>query len=89
MNFPEMEEFLYNLSCLIHSWGRFGLAFNSWCFRMSTLTDEDLKNTAPKNNLGVYSTYCDKSHWSRGDGVQNFWIAINEGYMDMIDEYYS
>lgn len=87
-----MEQFLDNLSYLPHYWKRFNLAFDSWCFRM-TLTDEDLKNKVPKNNLGIYSLYCDKSNWSRRlrgtTTVQNFWNAINEGYMDMIDEYYS
>lgn len=79
---------MYSLSYFPHYLKRFNLAFDSWCFRM-TLTDEDLKNKVPKNNLGVYSQYCDKSYWWRGDGVQNFWNAINEGYMDMMDEYYS
>lgn len=42
-------------------WKRFGIAFRSWCFRMTTLTDDDLKNKVPENNLGIYSIQCDKS----------------------------
>ena len=83
-----MEEFLDNLSYQPLYWKRFSVAFRSWCFRIFTLTDDDLKNKVPKNSLGIYSTYCDKSIWNRGDGVQNFWNAINEGYIDMTYEYF-
>jgi hypothetical protein len=83
------EDFLYNLSCQPFYWKRFGLAFRSWRFRMITLTDEDLKNKVPNNSLGIYSTYCDKSIWSRGDGVQNFWNVINEGHIDMTYEFFN
>ena len=82
------EEFLHNLSYQPFYWKRFGVAFRSWCFRITTLTDEDLKNKVPKNNLGVYSIYCDKSQWSCGSGVQNFWNAINEGHLDMTYEFF-
>lgn len=68
-------------------WKRFGLAYKSWAFRMFVLSDEDLKNKVPKNNLGIYSTYCDRSQWSRGDGIQNFWIILNEGWIDMMWEF--
>lgn len=51
-------------------------------------TDDDLKNKVPKNPLGICSTYCDKSIWSRHDGVQNFWNAINEGCIDMTYEFF-
>ena len=80
-----MEEFLDNLLLQSFYWKRFVLAFKSWCFRM-TLTDDDLKNKVPVNKLGIYSLYCDKSQWSRGDGIQNFWNSINEGYIDMTYE---
>ena len=83
------EDFLDNLSYQPYYWKRFGVAFRSWYFRMTTLTDEDLKNKVPNNPLGIYSTYCDKSIWSRGDGVQNFWNAINEGYIDMTYEFFN
>lgn len=82
-----MEEFLYSLRCQPFYWKRFLIAFDSWCFRM-TLTEDDLKNKVPVNKLGVYSLYCDKSQWSRGDGVQNFWNSINEGYIDMTYEFF-
>jgi hypothetical protein len=78
-----IEEFLVVISYFPVYMGRFGVAVKSWQFRMMTLTDDDLENKVPKNNLGVYSIYCDKSQWSRGDGVMNFWNAINEGYLDM------
>ena len=84
-----IEEFFDNLTSQPYYWKRFGLAFNSWCFRMNTLTDEDLKNKVPKNTLGIYSKYCDKSIWSRGDGIQNFWNSINEGYIDMTYEFFA
>ena len=82
-------ELLYDLHLLSQSfyWKRFGIAFKSWCFRM-TLTEDDLKNTVPQNKLGVYSTYCDKSQWERGDGTKNFWNAINEGHEDMTQEFF-
>jgi hypothetical protein len=48
-----------------------------------------LKNKVPNNPLGIYSTYCDNSIWSRGDGVQNFWNAINEGHIDMTYEFFN
>ena len=69
-------------------WRRLGVTWKSWCFRMFTLSDSDLEDKVPKNNLGVHSTYCDKSHWSRGDGTQNFWNAINEGHSDMTWEFF-
>ena len=84
-----IEDFLYSLSYQPFYWKRFGVAFRSWYFRMTTLTDEDLKNKVPNNPLGIYSTYCDKSIWSRGDGVQNFWISINEGHIDMTYEFFN
>lgn len=55
---------------------------------MTSLSDEDLKNKVPKNNLGIYSTYCDRSQWTRGDGIQNFWIILNEGWIDMMNNEY-
>lgn len=79
-----MEQFLDNLSFQSFYWKQFGIAFKSWSFRMMTLTEDDLKNKVPVNNLGIYSLYCDKSCWSRGDGIQNFWNSINEGYIDMM-----
>lgn len=82
-----LEEFLDNLRYQTFYWKRFFIAFNSWCFRM-TLTEDDLKNKVPVNKLGIYSLYCDKSQWSRGDGVQNFWNSINEGYIDMTYEFF-
>lgn len=84
----EMEDFLDNLTSQQYYWKRFGIAFRSWYFRMTTLTDEDLKNKVPENKLGIYSVYCDKSQWSHGNGVQNFWSAINEGYIDMTYEFF-
>ena len=83
-----LEEFLDNLRYQPFYWKRFFIAFNSWCFRMTTLTEDDLKNKVPVNKLGIYSLYCDKSQWSRGDGVQNFWNSINEGYIDMTYEFF-
>ena len=56
---------------------------------MTTLTDEDLKNKVPENNLGIYSIYCDKSQWSHRNGAQNFWMAINEGHIDMTYEFFN
>jgi hypothetical protein len=82
-----MEEFLDNLRYQPFYWKRIGIAFKSWSFRMTTLTDDNLKNKVPNNKLGIYSLYCDKSQWSRGDGIQNFWNCINEGYIDMIEEF--
>ena len=82
-----LEEFLDNLRYQPFYWKRFFIAFNSWCFRM-TLTEDNLKNKVPVNKLGIYSLYCDKSQWSRGDGVQNFWNSINEGYIDMTYEFF-
>jgi hypothetical protein len=79
-------EFLDNLLYLPFYWKRFGIAFRCWCFRMA-LTDDDLKNKVPANNLGIYSLYCDKSQWSLGNGIQNFWNSINEGYIDMVYEF--
>jgi hypothetical protein len=67
-------------------WKRFSLVYKSWVFRMTSLSDRDLKNKVPKNNLGIYSPYCDRSQWSRGDGIQNFWIILNEGWFDMMWE---
>jgi hypothetical protein len=84
----ELEILLDNLLSQSFYWKRFGIAFNSWCFRMTTLTEDDLKNKVPVNKLGIYSLYCDKSQWSRGDGVQNFWNSINEGYIDMTYEFF-
>ena len=83
-----MEEFLDNLTYQPFYWKRFCLAFNSWAFRMTTLTDEDLKNKVPENKLGIYSFYCDKSQWGMGDGIKNFWNAINEGHLDMTYEFF-
>ena len=83
-----MEEFLDNLLLQSFYWKRFVLAFKSWCFRMTTLTEDDLKNKVPVNKLRIYSLYCDKSQWSRGDGIQNFWNSINEGYIDMTYEFF-
>lgn len=80
-----MEQFFDNLLSQPFYWNKFGLAFNSWCFRM-TLTEEDLKNKVPVNKFGIYSLYCDKSQWSHGDGIQNFWNSINSGYIDMMLE---
>lgn len=82
-----MEEFLDNLRYQKYYWERFGNAFRSWCFRM-TLTEDKLENKVPVNNLGIYSLFCDKSQWSCGNGIQNFWSSINEGYLDMIREFY-
>ena len=84
----DMEELFDNLCYQVFYWKRFGIAFRSWCFRMTTLTDEDLENKVPKNKLGIYSPYCDQSQWSRGNGIQNFWNAINEGYIDMTYEFF-
>ena len=78
-----MEILFDNLTYQPYYWKRFGIAVGSWYFRMTTLTDEDLKNKVPENKLGIYSIYCDKSQWGRGDGIKNFWNAINEGYLDM------
>lgn len=78
-----MEILFDNLTYQPYYWKRFGIAVGSWYFRMTTLTDEDLKNKVPENKLGIYSIYCDKSQWGRGDGIKNFWNAINEGYIDM------
>lgn len=50
---------------------------------MFTLTESDLEDKVPENSLGIHSTYCDRSNWSQGDGIQNFWNAINEGHFDM------
>jgi hypothetical protein len=83
------EDFLDNLSYQPFYWKRFGVAVRSWRFRMTTLTDEDLKNKVPENKLGIYSTYCDKSQWGRGNGVQNFWNVINEGHIDMTYEFFN
>ena len=79
----EMEIIFDNLTSQPYYWKRFAIAFRSWYFRMTALTDEDLKNKVPYNKLGIYSSYCDKSQWGRGDGIKNFWNAINEGYLDM------
>lgn len=88
-----MENFIDELISQPFYWGRVQKAWKSWCFRTFILTDLDLENKVPKNNLGIYSTYCDKSQWSRRggewDGVQNFWIAINEGYLDMTEDFFS
>ena len=89
MMMKTLEDFLDSLSYQPYYWKRFGIAFRSWSFRMTTLTVEDLKNKVPNNPLGIYSTYCDKSIWSRSDGVQNFWNAINEGHIDMTYEFFS
>jgi hypothetical protein len=69
------------------------IAFKSWKYRMFVLTDEELKNKVPKNNSGIYSIYCDKSNWTRHhrggkwDRVKNFWLSINDGYIDMLYDY--
>lgn len=83
------EDFLDNLFFQPFYWKSVAVAFRSWYFRMNTLTNEDLKNKVPYNKLGIYSTHCDKSIWSRGDGVQNFWIAINEGHIEMTYEFFN
>jgi len=83
-----MEEFLEELQYQSLYWKRFGLAFKSWCFRMN-LPADSLRNKVPANKLGIYSTYCDKSQWSRGDGIKNFWNSINEGYIFMTHDYFS
>lgn len=59
-----LEEFLDNLLSQSFYWKRFFVAFSSWCFRMTTLTEDDLENKVPINKLGIYSLYCDKSQWS-------------------------
>jgi len=88
----EIETFLDNLLSQSLYWKRFFVAFNSWYFRMTTLTEDDLKNKVPVNKLGIYSLYCDKSQWSYRPGgvqeVQNFWNSINEGYIDMTYEFF-
>jgi hypothetical protein len=83
-----MEKFLYNFSYQSYYWKQIFIAFKSWSFRMTKLTEDDLKNKVPENKLGVYSIYCDKSQWSRGDGIKNFWNSINEGYIDMTEEFF-
>ena len=84
----EMEILFDNLTSQPYYWKRFGIAFRSWYFRMTVLTDEDLKNKVPENKLGIYGFYCDKSQWGRGDGIKNFWSTINEGYLDMTWEFF-
>lgn len=69
-------------------WGRVAVSCKSWWFRMFTLTDSDLEDKVPKNNLKIHSIYCDKSNWSRGDGLMNFWNAINEGHSDMTWDFF-
>ncbi len=72
-----MEFFKATATTQSYYWERVAIAVKSWSFRMSTLTDEDVQTGA----------YCDKYQWSRSsDEVQNFWVAINEGYIDMIFE---
>jgi hypothetical protein len=88
----ELEILLDNLLSQSFYWKRFFVAFNSWCFRMTTLTEDDLKNKVPVNKLGIYSLYCDKSQWSRRVGgveeVKNFWNSINEGHIEMTYEFF-
>lgn len=89
------EQLSYNLEVTLdglfsqrYYWGRVAVAWRSWCFRMFTLTDSDLEDKVPENNLGIHSLYCDESQWSRGDGTQNFWNALNEGHRDMAMEFF-
>lgn len=56
---------------------------------MFILNDSDLEDKVPKNNLRVHSTFCDKSHWTMGDGNMNFWNSINEGYYHMMWDFFS
>lgn len=86
--FELLTDIIEEFSCQPFYWKRFGIAFRSWCFRMNTLTDDDLKNKVPENKLGIYSIYCDKSQWSSSDGTQNFWNAINEGHIDMTWDFF-
>lgn len=83
-----MEQLLDNLLYQPYHWKRFNCAFKSWSFRMTVLTDDDLKNKVPHNNLGIYSHYCDKGNWTRGDGIESFWHVINDGYYDMMYDYW-
>lgn len=84
----EMEILFDNLTSQPYYWKRFGIAFRSWYFRMTTLTDDDLMNKVPENKLGIYSFYCDKSQWGRGNGIKNFWNAINVSHIDMTYEFF-
>lgn len=87
--FQQMEDVFLNLRYLPFHWGRVAVAYKSWWYRMVTLTDSDLEDKVPKNNLGVHSILCDKSHWTMGDGTMNFWNAVNEGYLDMTWEFFN
>lgn len=83
-----LEQLLDNLLYQPYHWKRFNCAFKSWIFRMTVLTEDDLKNKVPPNKLGIHSPYCDKSYWTRrGDGIQSFWYVINDGYYDMMYDY--
>lgn len=84
----QMEKLLDNLKFQFYYWKRVGVAFNSWCFRMSILTEDDLKNKVPENKLGIYSDYCGKSNWEHHNGPKNFWFSINEGYIEMLNDYF-
>ncbi len=86
--YNDMEQILDNLLYQPYHWKRFNCAFKSWSFRMTVLTDDDLKNKVPPNNLGIYSLYCDKGNWTRGDGIESFWYVINDGYYDMMYDYW-
>lgn len=83
-----LEQLLDNLLSQPYYWKRFNCVIKSWIFRMTVLTDEDLKNKVPPNNLGIYSPHCDKSYWRRGDGIENFWCVINEGFIGMLYDYW-
>jgi hypothetical protein len=82
-----LEETCDNLRYQPFYWGRVWVAWKSWVFRMTILSDSDLEDKVPKNNLGIHSTYCDKSSWSMGDGTQNFWMSLSEGYIEMMWDY--
>lgn len=92
---PLVERLSYNLEETLDAftgqqyyWGRVAAAYKSWLFRMFTLTESDLEGRVPKNSLRIHSIYCDKSQWGRGDGIQNFWIILNEGHRDMTCEFF-
>lgn len=63
---------------------RFNLTFNSWKYWMVT-PYETLENyTSPYSVRDLYWSYHEK-----GETVAtNFWYMLNDGYYDMIDEYY-
>jgi hypothetical protein len=84
-----LEEVRDSLGFQPYYWGRVVVAYKSWWYRMFILNDSDLEDKVPKNNLRVHSTFCDKSHWTMGDGAMNFWNSINEGYYHMMWDFFS